>query len=199
MRRSIGLLLAVSLLVVAQRVRAEPSVPEANSSPPHDVWYGWQVMISDGLAMTALAASGNGRSDLAVTSLAIYGLGAPLVHAGNLQGWRALGSLGLRAAGLAAAFATFRDVGCREYTEGDTGRRRISCADATLGALMVLGAAAGIDAGALAHRAAHPQRTQHSPPAPHHDTPRRRTPDYMLIPSVELAPGRAKLGAVLVF
>ncbi len=91
-------------------------MPPANtgvSEPEPSVWYGWQVMISDGLAAATLAFAGDDEEWL-TASLAIYGLGGPLVHTGNLQGWRALGSLGLRTAGTALAAATFMDVGCGE-------------------------------------------------------------------------------------
>lgn len=196
MRGWSAFLLMFSLSIAAPAVRAEPSVPPANtgvSEPEPSVWYGWQVMISDGIAAATLAFAGDDEEWL-TASLAIYGLGGPLVHTGNLQGWRALGSLGLRTAGTALAAATFMDVGCGEVRH-ENEPPTYDCTGATATALMIFGAVAAVDAGLLANRAPHPPPRPDSEPA----VPDRRSPDYMLLPRVELRRGGAQVGAVLVF
>jgi hypothetical protein len=72
-----------------------PSAPAPPAPPPPTTsrWYGWQVLLVDGAAVLAGAATEN----LPVT-LGVYALGAPIVHAAHGRGGAALGSFGLRLA-----------------------------------------------------------------------------------------------------
>jgi len=79
-------------------------------------WYGWETLATDGaallVAVTALRADDDSRSVLALSSVALYGLGGPIVHLTRDNGWQALGSLllrgGLPVAGGAAGVALER-------------------------------------------------------------------------------------------
>jgi len=67
--------------------------PVAKTTPS----YRWQVVAVDVLAVGSLALALRDRSDdWGYVGLATYGLGAPIAHAANGHGGRALGSLGLR-------------------------------------------------------------------------------------------------------
>jgi hypothetical protein len=52
-------------------------------------WYGWQTLLSDGLAVVATPL-------LPPLGIGLYFLGAPTVHLAHVNGWGILGSLGVR-------------------------------------------------------------------------------------------------------
>jgi hypothetical protein len=59
--------------------------------------YRWQMVAVDAVAIGSLAMAVNDDSeDWGMFGLGAYALGAPIIHAGNGHGGRALGSLGLR-------------------------------------------------------------------------------------------------------
>jgi hypothetical protein len=89
-------------------VAAAPQVREETTTPKKR-WYGWQSLAVDGgavlMAFTALkldesrgATDSNAPTgELLLGSAAAYGLVAPTIHLLHDNGWRALGSFGLRA------------------------------------------------------------------------------------------------------
>ena len=104
-------LIAVLVIASASIARAEPPglvipTPAYETAEPMIVFvdapaeessYRWQVIASDAVAVTAAVFALRKESeDLATVGLVAYGLGAPMVHAGNGHGRRALGSLALR-------------------------------------------------------------------------------------------------------
>lgn len=65
--------------------------PEHETAPETQrVWYGWQTLLTDALALTTAFASPE-------FGLMTYGLGAPIVHWGHGNVGRGFASLGLRA------------------------------------------------------------------------------------------------------
>ena len=80
--------------------------------------YRWQVIATDVAAAGALAYSlSHDHDESGMAGFAAYGLGAPIVHAANGHGLRAIASLGLRAgiplvAGLAGARLDDRGIYC---------------------------------------------------------------------------------------
>lgn len=65
---------------------------------PKGTWYGWQTLLTDGLALTMLYAAADGRGDdgLVYGAVATYNLGAPIVHFGHKNYGRGLASLAVR-------------------------------------------------------------------------------------------------------
>jgi hypothetical protein len=83
------------------------------------VSYRWQMVVADlsGLGVSIAAAKLTDDGDQAVgLAGGTYLFGAPLVHASNGHGWRAIGSLAVRAAlpaiGLAIAMQSRTKTGC---------------------------------------------------------------------------------------
>ncbi|MDB4934030.1 MAG: uncharacterized protein JWP87_1002 [Labilithrix sp.] len=86
-RTSLAALLALTVLTFAPSAWCD----EEDSPPTESRWYGWQVLLVDGAAVVAGAAT----QELPIF-LTMYAVGAPIVHAGHGRGGAALGSLGLR-------------------------------------------------------------------------------------------------------
>jgi len=64
---------------------------------PKRTWYGWQTLATDGAAFMLLYGAGRSRnSDMAYGSLAVYSLGAPIVHMAHGNPGRGLFSLAVR-------------------------------------------------------------------------------------------------------
>jgi len=80
-------------------------------------WYGWQTLATDGTAFLMIYAAAQSRSGdgagLAYGSLAMYNLGAPLVHFAHRNFGRGLGSLAVRSLPSILVFGEPRD---RDYT-----------------------------------------------------------------------------------
>ena len=72
-----------------------PTVTPAPSLPR---WYGWESLTTDGAALllAAVAVRSDNAPLLGLSSLALYGLGGPIIHLTRDNGWHALGSLLLR-------------------------------------------------------------------------------------------------------
>lgn len=99
------------------------------SDPKAQRWYGWQVLAVDFASFAALGAGATTEQGVpAVAGVATYFIGAPIVHLGNGEPWRAGTSLGIRlsapilavglfeATGWSASCAEY-DADCREHPE----------------------------------------------------------------------------------
>jgi hypothetical protein len=98
-------LLAASFVLAPAVARADddPPAPAAAPATPEKAttWYGYQTLATDGVALALLipaAGGGAGTSGFGVGSLAMYGLGAPIVHFAHGQIGKGFLDLGLRAA-----------------------------------------------------------------------------------------------------
>jgi hypothetical protein len=121
------------------------AVPEVAEDEPAPRSYRWQLLAADAAAIGSIAiALEHGGDDWGTFGLATYTLGAPMVHAANGHGLRALGSLTLRVGlPLLGGFAGARDeASCGAPAPGDVG----SCNDSFPGP----GFAKGIALGAIA-------------------------------------------------
>ncbi len=90
-------------LVIATPLTATPwsSIPVVEAAPaPERVSYRWQLVLADlGALGATVVASGlevNQGDEVRGVALGTYLLGAPLIHAANGHGLRAIGSLALR-------------------------------------------------------------------------------------------------------
>ena len=102
-----ALRLALPLLLVAAAMKParadvidgeDPvSVVPLTPAPPARIWYGWQVLATDGAlaAVTAAALAGD-QEDLGEIALLGLLVSGPIVHGVHGKGTRALASLGLR-------------------------------------------------------------------------------------------------------
>lgn len=142
------LAVAVALFTTAPGLaRAERAVP-VEESRTERVWYGWQTLVVDGIALTApfaLASAGAESEVAANTFLLGYALGGPAVHFAHGNVGRGFGSFGLRVGlplGGAAvgALATSR-AGCDYCALGG----------AVLGTFGGIGGAIALDAAWLAY------------------------------------------------
>lgn len=68
---------------------APPSVAADVAPQTETRWYGWQTLISDGVAIVTTPL-------LPPLGVSIYALGGPIVHVVHLRGLAVLGSLGIR-------------------------------------------------------------------------------------------------------
>ena len=107
-----GLLVCFAWIPCAQGAEsapgAEPRAPTVAGqqhsavapAPTVSRWYGWQTLATDGAALMLAVVAVRGDDDisslLGLTSVALYGLGGPVVHLTHDNGWQALGSLALR-------------------------------------------------------------------------------------------------------
>jgi hypothetical protein len=72
----------------------------APSAQTRQEWYGWQTLVSDGIALSLLgAAAATDSESLAKASLGVYVLGAPAIHVANGEVGRSFASLGVRTIG----------------------------------------------------------------------------------------------------
>ncbi len=119
----LGCAVAVSLAANASRAAEAPAAPTYTPPPaptyapgpyyyyappgyyyaapppkPKSRWYGWQTLATDGAATMMLFAAADSRdgAGLAYGSLAMYNLGAPIVHFAHGNFGRGLGSLAVR-------------------------------------------------------------------------------------------------------
>ncbi len=82
--------------------RAAPSAaPSAAELPParkHAHWYGWQILIVDGMSLLVMPvmAARTGSSGVVALAVGGYALGGPIVHLAHGEVARGFGSLGLR-------------------------------------------------------------------------------------------------------
>lgn len=100
-----------------------PTPPPRAAPSTRQRWYGWQGLAADGVAVSlglgALAIGNNDVNEddfagrLALVGVAVYGLGAPVIHLKHHKPWHALGSLGLRGSlPFAVAFFTESSASC---------------------------------------------------------------------------------------
>lgn len=177
------------------RPRPAPRERPAAPDPDDHVWYGAQIFLADAVALALTATSTDERNWQLPTGLALFGFGGPVVHLGNHEPLRALGSLGLRAAGVGTAYFTALKVGCHDTYE--SGQERTTCSEAFAAALLVLVGTSLLDGGLLAHRAPFSAQAPPSeaPPSEHHF----REPRFMLVPTLAVTPKQASVGALLQF
>jgi hypothetical protein len=79
-----------------ERATVEPPSPSQTpvaSEQPSKRWYGWQILMADGAALTIGLASRN-----VAASLVAYGLPSPVLHLAHERPGAVLGALALRAA-----------------------------------------------------------------------------------------------------
>ncbi len=130
--------------------------------PVEPEWYGWKILVSDGLSLAAgtTAVYGSGvrvRDDdqgLFLGSRVGYGLSMPLavgIHQYHDEPWRAAGSFALRMALPVVMAMNFALVNCmsRDFSS------RCGRSATTWGFLVGSLAASGIDAGAVARGSSH--------------------------------------------
>jgi hypothetical protein len=86
----------LALVPLAALLAAPPALAE--SAPASDYrWYGFELLAADALSLTAMyAGAASGTDALAVPGVVGLFVAAPLVHAVEGNGGRALGSLGVR-------------------------------------------------------------------------------------------------------
>lgn len=113
-------------------------------------WYGWQILMGDGVAVSLAALAGAVRNDAGASALGFASslayLGAsPLIHSSHGPSWRVLGSLGLRL-GLPTAGLFIGFVAARRCAFNSGG-----CDGALVGAGLGILSAMAIDAALLAH------------------------------------------------
>jgi len=76
--------------------QADPLLQPIDEAPkPQSYWYGWQILIIDGLSTTLLLSSGGEGSAATLGAIGYLG-GGPLVHGAHGHVGKALGSAGLR-------------------------------------------------------------------------------------------------------
>ncbi len=141
-----------------------PNAPSAASAPapcpsPHAteiesakrrVWYGWQTLTADGVALILASTAGSSDSSpasLGVASLAVYALGGPVIHAAN-------GSVGKMGLSLAMRVGAPLLLGAGSYyaagggSGGDWGPALIAIGGAVVGTA----GAIAVDAAVLARK-----------------------------------------------
>jgi len=104
------------LLLTAHLLLAQLSAPPPPPEPPRPfaspvtepVWYGWQTLIADGVALgfatggvviqqtTPFSPSGNAGFPLILAGVGVFLLGAPAIHFRHDHPWEALLSFGRR-------------------------------------------------------------------------------------------------------
>lgn len=83
--------------VIAALLVGVASTSAGNAHADDSEWYGYQTLLSDGLAIGILVGTGKtDHNDLALAGLAVYVAGAPIVHLAKGSASRAAKSLGLR-------------------------------------------------------------------------------------------------------
>lgn len=197
------------MLVIATCTRlalAQPSLELANPAPHEALtslapafssdryWYGWQGLGLDAGALTVMLTASDWTQFVA--GLSVYGLGAPVTHLANHNGWEALASLGLRAAGAALAFEVAVSIGCHDDQE----QQRMDCSSAFIGGYVTLGLASIIDATVLPYATPHqspPFDSSPSPPRREHRELHRRGFDVKLevVPTIAATSDGFYLGA----
>jgi len=121
---------------------------------PGTRWYGYQTLALDGVAATGfIYGVYGGQSEVLWSSVALYALGAPIVHA--VQGeFAGLGkSLGARVllTGAGAGLGVLFGLGLNEVlVDGDLDRGEVAQAFAPIGAALGAIAAMGLDASLIA-------------------------------------------------
>jgi len=87
------LMLAAALLAPARPAAAQPKTDRIDRRP----WYGWQILVVDGLSIGAIAIASSDQADV-MAPIGVLGLalGAPIVHAVRGHYGRAAGSLLMR-------------------------------------------------------------------------------------------------------
>jgi hypothetical protein len=153
--------------------RPTPAKADPDDVPPHDAtgsrrdvptlprWYGWQILTADAVAFTVAiagaATNGSGSDDVAVTGLASFVLGGPIIHAAHGRGRIALASAGLRVAlpVLGAVIGASAAPHCPSPGAPTSGDQTIgfcvdpAAIDAIYGMLIGMVVATSIDAAAL--------------------------------------------------
>lgn len=137
------------------------TAPEPRYALGPSYWYGWQVLIADGVGLTLFLTADGERPGQLWAALGTYALGGPIVHASHGQGLRALGSLGLRVAGAVGGAAAFVSEGCHDYRD-EQGHEQTSCAEAVGLGVSVLLLAGTVDA---VFADAEPRIPVHQPPS----------------------------------
>jgi hypothetical protein len=115
-------------------------------------WYGWQTLMTDGVAVALLATGIEAQSGgVAALSGATFALGAPIVHLAHGRGGAAAASLGIRV-GMATVglFGGAWMESCSSHTSEDEGTV-CGMQGATIGLLAGAAGAMIIDAALLAH------------------------------------------------
>jgi hypothetical protein len=150
------------------------------------VWYGWQGLITDGVALTfTLAGMFSRTGTLTTIGLITYGLGFPIVHMAHGDVGRGFGSIGMRVllpllgAGIGAIAAVAAEPrGDRGDAAGD---------GALVGAFIGGGGASLVDATALGYKSEKVEAN--GPPAA-----RRDAPALSIAPLFSAYRGRASIG-----
>lgn len=93
-----SLMTALSVLCsapVATAQEAGPAPAETASPAPPPEWYGWQILITDGVAISGIVAGVAADSE-SLTTLGVFYMGGPVVHWSHGYSGRGWESLGLR-------------------------------------------------------------------------------------------------------
>ncbi len=100
MRAPLGLVLALSVLLASSVARADDDdVPPRDPPRSTHVWYGYQTLAADGVALALFLPAvqpGGTQQGLSAMSLVTYSLGAPILHLVHGQADKAFGDVALR-------------------------------------------------------------------------------------------------------
>jgi hypothetical protein len=127
---------------------AEPRVGDDSVPPPRhpskQYWYGWQGLGLDAGAITLMLTAHSAPQF--ESGLALYGLGAPIVHFAHGNPVEGLGSVGIRLAGIGLAAGAVSVFPCHDVEQ----ERREVCPGFPV-SISILVVTALLDAGALAY------------------------------------------------
>jgi hypothetical protein len=121
MRTLLFSLLAASAVLASSVARADDGAPSTDPPRPAPTtrWYGYQTLSTDGVALGfgALAlTAGSHDKYLVVTSLGLYGLGAPIIHFAHGHVGKGFGDLGMRVGMMALGAVIGGGIAYAAYT-----------------------------------------------------------------------------------
>jgi hypothetical protein len=164
-----------------------PPPAKLQESPRYEkVWYGWQTLLLDGVALAmTLGGLYGGASGLTTTGVLTYVFGAPIVHMAHAEIGRGFGSMGMRVL-LPLLGAGIGAIAGLSTKAGNDGRDAGEAAGtgATIGAFIGGGGCALIDATAMGYKS---QKIEHDITL----SPRR--PSFTLAPTIDVRRGSVGL------
>lgn len=168
-----------------------PARPEQSQPVRYEkVWYGWQGLISDGVAFTLTLGGGFAQTRSVLTmGIITFVLGTPIVHMAHAEIGRGFGSMGMRVllplvgAGIGAIAGLVSVSGSKDATS-DAGDA--AGTGAIVGSLVAGAGCAIIDAFALGYKSQKVEQEVTSRP--------RRGPSFTLSPSIDVRRDRAEIG-----